>query len=314
MLDRRALLRGLAALGVAPMAVGAAAAACSGPEAPDLAKLVMLTGPPGAVFRELGASLVSALRPRLPHTDVKAVPTGSSVDNLRLLAAGTGQLGLASLDAVENTGKAPVGLSAVGRVYDSFLHLVVLADSPIQSFADIDGRRVSLGAPGSSTGFTSDRLLEMTGVKPVGVQLTQSDGAKAVADGSIDAMLTLTGIPTPAITDLAGKRDIRLVTLKAEAAALAAKYPGPYVPATIPTTTYARVPPCDTVAVPNLLLTRNDLGDDVVRIVTETVFTEVSAITKGHPEASHINVRTGIATGIVPLHPGAAGWFRDVKR
>ena len=309
MLDRRAVLRGLAVVGV-----GALAAGCSGPEAPDLAKLVLLTGPPGAVFREIGASLVSALKPHLPHTSITAKATGSSVDNLRLLADGTGQLGLASLDAVENTGKAPAGLSAVGRLYDSFLHLVVLTESPIQTFADIDGKKVSLGAPGSSTEFTSDRLLGMTGVKPIVSRMAQTDAANALARGDIDALLTLTGIPTPAITDLARKRSIRLVRLADQANALADKFPGPYVPATIPTTTYQGVQACDTVSVPNLLLTRNDLGDDVVRIVTETAFTEVSAITKGHPEASHINVRTGIATGIVPLHPGAAGWFRDVKR
>lgn len=309
MLDRRAALRGLTAL-----AVGTVAVACSDPPAPDLARLVLLTGPPGAVFREIGSSLVTALQPHLPRTSVTARATGSSVDNLHYLTAGAGQLGFASLDAVESTGRAPAGLSAVGRLYDSFLHLVVLERSPIRRFADIDRRKVSLGAPGSSTGFTSDRLLGMTGVRPVGVQLSQTDGANALADGSIDALLTLTGIPTPAITDLARRLPIRLVPLADEANALATAFPGPYVPATIPTTTYHDVPPCETVAVPNLLLTRNDLGDDVVRIVTGTAFTEVAAITKGHPEASHINVRTGIATGIVPLHPGAAGWFRDVKR
>jgi TRAP transporter TAXI family solute receptor len=309
MLDRRALLRGLAAVGV-----GTVVAGCAGPEAPGLAKLVLLTGPPGAVFREIGASLVTALKPHLPRTSVTARETGSSVDNLHLLTAGAGQLGLASLDAVESTGMAPAGLSAVGRLYDSFLHLVVLADSPIKAFADIDGRRVSLGAPGSSTEFTSDRLLGMTGVTPSGVRLTQTDAANALADGGIDAMLTLTGIPTPAIADLARRKAIRLVRLADQANALADAYPGPYVPATIPTTTYQGVQANDTVSVPNLLLTRDDLGDDVVRIVTETAFTEVAAITKGHPEASHINVRTGIATGTVPLHPGAAAWFRDVKR
>ncbi|QUQ71782.1 TAXI family TRAP transporter solute-binding subunit [Kutzneria sp. CA-103260] len=309
MLDRRALLRGLAAVGV-----GSVVAGCSGPQAPDLARLVLLTGPPGAVFREIGASLVAALKPHLPRTVLTAQETGSSVDNLRLLADGTGQLGFASLDAIEKTRTSPAGLSAVGRLYDSFMHLVVLKESPIQSFKDIDGKRVSLGAPGSSTGFTADRLLAMTGVRPVGSQLSQTDAANALAAGTLDALLTLTGIPTPAITDLARKRPIRLVDLTAEAKALAAAFPGPYVPATIPTTTYKNVEPCQTVSVPNLLLTRDDLGDDVVRIVTETTFTEVAAFTKGHPEASHINVRTGIATGIVPLHPGAAGWFRDVKR
>jgi len=309
MLDRRALLRGLAAVGVGSLVAG-----CSGPQSPDLPRLVLLTGPPGAVFREVGASLVAALKPHLPHTVLTAKETGSSVDNLRLLADGTGQLGFASLDAIENNDKSPAGLSAVGRLYDSFMHLVVLRDSPIQSFKDIDGKRVSLGAPGSSTGFTAERMLAMTGVKLDGRLMTQTDAANALAAGTIDAMLTLTGIPTPAITDLARKRSIRLVDLTAEATALAAVFRGPYVPATIPATTYLAVEPCPTVSVPNLLLTRDDLGDDVVRIVTETTFTEVAAFTKGHPEASHINVRTGIATGIVPLHPGAAGWFRDVKR
>ncbi len=308
MLDRRALLRGLAAMGVGSMVAG-----CSGPAAPDLARLVLLTGPPGAVFREVGASLVAALQPHLPNTELTAQQTGSSVDNLRLLADGTGQLGFASLDAIEKNATPPAGLSAIGRLYDSFMHLVVLKDSPIRSFKDIDGRRVSLGAPGSSTGFTSERLLAMTGVRVDSRQMSQTEGANAVADGTLDAMLTLTGIPTPAITDLARRKDIRLVDLSAEANALAAQYPGPYVPATIPSTTYG-VDPCPTVSVPNLLLTRDDLGADVVRIVTETTFTEVAAFTKGHPEASHINVRTGIATGQVPLHPGAAGWFRDVKR
>lgn len=309
MLDRRAVLRGLAALGV-----GSVVAGCAGPPAPELGRLVLLTGPPGAVFREIGASLVTALKPHLPHTIVTAMQTGSSVDNLRLLADHTGQLGLASLDAIEDTGQSPPGLSAVGRIYDSFMHLVVLRDSPIRSFRDITGRKVSLGATGSSTEFTTQRLLTITGVRPDGVSYNQTDAANAVAAGTLDAMLTLTGIPTPAITDLARKRPIRLVDMSAEATALAAAFAGPYVPATIPATTYLNVEPCPTVSVPNLLLTRDDLSADVVRIVTETTFTEVSAFTKGHPEASHINVRTGIATGIVPLHPGAAGWFRDVKR
>jgi uncharacterized protein len=301
------MLRALAAV-----AVGASA--CSAPPPPPLAKLVLLTGPPGAVFREIGASMVAALGPHLPGTTVVARPTGSSVDNLRLLAQNQGQVGLTALDAAESSGKAPAGISAVGRLFDSFLHLVVLKDSPLNSFADLAGKTVSLGAPGSSTEFITDRLLSMTGVSPHAVRLNQTDAANAVANGSIDAMLTLTGIPTPAITDLANKHPVRLISLATEANQLATAFPGPYVPATIPSTTYTGVRPCPTVTVPNLLLARNDLNADVVRTVTETVFTDVAAITRGHPEASRINVRTGIATGIVPLHPGAVSWFRDVKR
>ncbi|AHI00394.1 TAXI family TRAP transporter solute-binding subunit [Kutzneria viridogrisea] len=298
----------------AASAAGAALGACSVPGGPVLRELVLLTGPPGAVFREIGAAMATAIGAHLPGTSVRAKPTAASVANLHLLATGEGQLGLSAIDAAEDGGRPPAGISAVGRIYDSFLHLVVPRDSPIGSLADLTGRTVSLGAQGSSTEFTSDRLLALRGVRPNGVRLTQADAATALVRGQIEALLTLTGIPTPAITDLAQRMPVRMVPLAEEAAALAARFPGPYVPATIPATTYKGVRACPTVAVPNLLLARDNLSAEVVRTVTSTVFTEVEAITQGHPEARRINVRTGIATGVVPLHPGAAAWFTAVKR
>jgi TRAP transporter TAXI family solute receptor len=257
---------------------------------------------------------VAALKPHLPNTFITAMPTGSSVDNLRLLAAGTGQLGLASLDAIESTGTSPAGLSAVGRLYDSFLHLAVPRDAPVRSLADLADRTVSLGAAGSGTEFTATRLLRLLGLRLRDVRLTQADAAAQLAEGRIDAFFTLTGIPTPAISGLANRMPIRLVPLATEAGVLADAFPGPYVPATVPATTYQGVPPCQTVAVPNLLLTRDDVAEDAAEVVTRTVFTEADRIGAGHPEARRINVRTGIATGPVPLHPGAIRWFRATKR
>jgi TRAP transporter TAXI family solute receptor len=303
------MLRALAAT-----AVGAGVTGCSTPSVPKLDSLVLLTGPPGAVFREIGASMVTVIAANLPNTHVTAKPTTASVANLRLLADNQGQLGLSTLDAAESGGVGPVGISAVGRLFDSFLHLVVLQNSPVQSLADLKGKTLSLGAAGSSTEFTGTRLLALRGLSVHDVRLTQTDAANALANGSIDGFLTLTGIPTPAITSLAKGRPVRLVPLADEATALANAFPGPYVPATIPATTYEGVRPCPTVAVPNLLLARDDLADDVVEVVTGTVFTQVDAITTGHPEARRINVRTGISTGVVPLHPGAARWFTTAKR
>lgn len=142
--------------------------------------------------------------------------------------------------------------------------------------------------------------------------MTHSEAAQRLSAGTIDAFLALTGIPTPAITSVLGQ--VRLLDLPDEASALATAFPGPYVPATIPATTYGDLPPNRTFAVPNLLLALESLSADVVEVVTRTVFTESARIAAGHPEASRINVRTGISTGQVPLHPGAARWFRSVKR
>ncbi|WP_232520037.1 TAXI family TRAP transporter solute-binding subunit [Actinosynnema pretiosum] len=279
--------------------------------------LVLATGPDGAVFREIGAALASALAENLPGTRVTARQTGASVENVRLLKEGAVDLGLSSLDAIVDTPLSdsdPAGVSAVGRLYDSFLQVVVPGDSPVRRLADLSGLRVSLGPVESGSEFTGTRLLDLLGIRAQGLRMAHDEASRRLASGAIDAAVLLTGIPTPAVSTLLSGRPPRLLDLPDEAEALARAYPGPYVPATIPATTYGPLGPCRTLAVPNLLLARTALAEDAVEVVTRTVFTESERIVAGHPEASRINVRTGIATGQVPLHRGAARWFREVKR
>ncbi len=196
-----------------------------------------------------------------------------------------------------------------------------MAGSAIDEFRDLAGKRVSLGAHDSGTEFTSRRVLQLGPVRAVGRNLSQAESAAALRDGTIDAMFSLTGVPTPAITELAQRYPIRMIPLDAQAGGLFTAYPGPYAPATIHAAAYAGVPATRTVAVPNVLLARDDLPDDLVYAITDTVFRHTGAITSADrddagtlPEAWQINVRTGISTASVPLHPGAAAWFRDRKR
>jgi len=198
----------------------------------------------------------------------------------------------------------------VCRLYDSHLHLVVLDGSPIERFGDLQGRRVSLGARDSGTEFTSLRMLALSRVEVDGRYLSQAESAAALRDGGLDAMFSLTGVPTPAIAELAQQHPVRLISLAEQADALVTAYPGSCALGMVSATAYPGVPATRTVAVPNVLLVRNDLAHDLVRAITETIFTHAEAV----PEAWQINVRTGIATASIPLHPGAAAWFRDRKR
>ncbi|MFC3998370.1 TAXI family TRAP transporter solute-binding subunit [Nocardiopsis sediminis] len=289
-------------------------AGCGGRAVPDLPELVLATGPPGAVFREIGATLARLLDRALPDTRVVARETAASADNIRLLHDGAAQVGFSSLDAaVGASGRPPEGMGALGRLYDSFLHLVVPADSPLRSYGDLDRHRVSFGADGSGTEFIMTRLADLTGLDVRETLLDQADSADALTTGDLDAMFSLTGVPTPAVAQITAAGGARLIGLRGQADRLADAYPAPYIPATIPATAYEDVPATPTVAVPNILLARSDLPDEVARIITETVFTQSAAIAADRPEAAHINVRTGIATGPVPLHPGAERWFRDRK-
>jgi TRAP transporter TAXI family solute receptor len=298
-------------------ALAAGVPGCTGADPPALDELVLATGPGGAVFREVGAALAAALADQLPSTRVVVRPTGASVENVRLLRDAEVHLGLSSLDPLGGaplSADNPSGISAVGRLYDSFLQVAVPAASPVRSLADLAGRPVSLGPVGSGSEFTGSRLLDLLGIRVRVRNMEHSEAAHQLAGGGIDALLALTGIPTPAIDTALGTLPVRLLDLPDEAVRLAERYPGPYVPATIPATTYRSVGPCRTFAVPNLLLARSSLADDLVEVVTRVVFTESERIAAGHPEASRINVRTGIATGKVPLHHGAARWFRANKR
>jgi TRAP transporter TAXI family solute receptor len=293
-------------------AAGGLLVGCSQRPEPDEVHLRLATGPAGAVYRRIGGALAERISARVPGATVSTVPSGASTDNIRMLRAGAVHLGLTSLDAlIRSDGSAPGGLSAICRLYDSHLHLVVLAGSAIGEFRDLAGRRVSLGARDSGTEFTSRRVLELGRVKVDGRYLSQAESAAALRADEIDAMFSLTGVPTPAITDLAQRHPVRLIPLDAQADALRTAFPGPYTPAMIPATAYAGVPAGRTVAVPNLLLVRNDVPHDLVYATTGTVFT---ATAEAVPEVRRINVRTGISTASIPLHPRAAAWFRDRKR
>ncbi|PSL08509.1 hypothetical protein CLV30_101481 [Haloactinopolyspora alba] len=309
--SRRAVLLA----GVAGVPGAASIAGCDGRAHIDYPQLRIGTGPAGAVYRELGGAIAPMLDRQLTETAVSTVPSRASTDNIRMLLDHDVHLGLCSLDAVVSAdGQPPPELAAVCRLYDSYLHLAVLADSPVRHVADLAGKRVSFGARDSGTEFTTERLVALEEVDVRAVRLDQADSAEALRTGSIDALFSLTGIPTPAISELAARRRVRFVPMTQQAGRLADTYPGPYVPATIPSTAYTGVGASPTVAVPNVLLARADLPDDVVRAVTGTIMTGARTVAARRPEARQINVRTAIATGPVPLHPGAAAWFRANKR
>lgn len=305
---RTALLAGAGAF------AAAAVTSCTRGPALDPPLLVVATGPPGAVYREIGGELARLLDERLARNEVTTVETRASHDNLFMLEDGEAHLGLANLDSILSTeigGEAQI--SAVGRLYDSFVHLVVAADSSVQSLEDLDGLRVSVGAVNSGTEFTAEQILEETGLSPEAVRLDQAESADALKSGEVDAMFSLTGLPTPAIVSLAEEAPLRLVDLSGTADVMATAFPEAYFPATIPATTYADIPACPTMSIPNLLLCRDDLPEDLVHLITDAVYTGASRLAEQRPEAAQINVRTGISTGIVPLHPGAEQWYRDHK-
>lgn len=305
--SRRTVLCG--ALGCAGLL---ALGGCSGPAPPEVDRLRLATGPAGAVYREMGGALAQVWNEVWGREVVEVVPTDASVDNRDLLLAGEVQLGFVNVDV----GQADRDrLPALLRVFDSVVHLVVREDSPVTSMADLQGRRVALGLPGSGTRFTCERLLENAGVSVEVESLSQADAAEAIVDGEVEAVFSLTAMPTPALTWLleeSGHR-YRFVDLQEPSAGLQAAHPGEYLSVTISSAVYPGVSPANSLAVSTLLLTIPELSDDLARFLTSTVIEQAETLRERRPEAGQINPRTAVATAPIPLHPGAADYFRSVK-
>jgi TRAP transporter TAXI family solute receptor len=290
---------------------GLAAALMTRADEAASAELILATGPKGAVYLVVGTDLSRALQAYSPSTRAIVLPTAATVENLGLLATRAADIGFASLDAAATDSGVRRGtLTVLCRVYDSCLHLVVLADSPVKSVRDLNGTRVSLGGSGSGTEFTVRNLLSVVGVRPSRLELLgQTPSMAALEAGTIDAAFSLTGFPTPAITELAERRDLRLVPLGEYFGDLERTVPRAYAPAPIPDGTYRGVSAVDSILVPNVLIARPGLPDAVVTLVMDTMFAEESKRFWTSPDSRRIDLGMATVTGAAPVHPAAREWL-----
>ncbi|MCK1798004.1 TAXI family TRAP transporter solute-binding subunit [Streptomyces sp. XM4193] len=292
-------------------ALGAAlAAACDRQPDLDVSRLTLATGPAGATYRESGAALARVWNKALNGPVVETLFTEAGVDNSRMLRAGEVDLIFSNVDILRRHEE----VAALLRIFDSVVHLVSLRGSGIRSLTDLRGRPVALGLPGSGTRFTGTRLLEAAGVEVASRDLGQQEAAQALVDGEVDAVMSLTAMPTPAISWLLEYAPpIRFIDLAAETRTLQKAHPGEYLPVTISSTVYPGVRTTSTVAVPTLIAMSRDFPADVARVLARATVEEADTLARTRPEAHQINPRTAAATAPIALHPGSADWFRSQK-
>ncbi|WP_410812023.1 TAXI family TRAP transporter solute-binding subunit [Micromonospora sp. 067-2] len=274
------------------------------------------TGSPTAVYYAFGQSLAAILNRELPD-EVRAtvVITAASAENVRLVGSGAAELGFTQADVLPATTGGSPAFDAIARVYDDQLHLVTTGGGPIRTVADLRGRRVSVGAPGSGTEITATRLLEVArlgGDEVRRERLGLDDSVAALRSGRIDAFFFSGGLPVRGIADLAWRSATRIVDLREWTEPLRSRYGQVYVSRDIPRSVYG-VDPVTTVADPNYLIVRADLPEWLVREVTRLLMERRAELGAAHPAAGRMSPRSAIVTAPLALHPGAAAWYRAAK-
>ncbi len=261
-------------------------------------------GEPGGFYVEFARLLAARL-----ESGGEVLETGGSVRNLELVRAGRAELGLALADVAADT-----RLRAIGRVYENYMQLVVPAESPVRTVADLAGARISLGARGSGAAVFGDRLLTVSGVAAVIDHRPLTEAITELAAGRLDALLWSGGVPTPALADLDARRPIRLVDLSDQLGALREAHGPVYQRVPVPDGGYGHPGQVGTIGVANLLVADAALPAEVAASVARTLVHEAPRLVP--PSAlgtQYLDLRSLITTGDLPLHPGAATAYRTLR-
>ena len=284
---------------------------------PPVTHIRIATGSQTAVYYAFGRALGQLVDDNLPDSDAEVLVTAASVENVRLVESNGAEIGFTQADILV-TGSAPPDprVRALARVYEDLLHLVVPSGSDIRSLTDLKGRRVAIGAAGSGTEITVGRLLEVGGLSEPGMIQTErwglDDSAAALRDGRIDAFFFSGGLPVQAIEDLNNSLGIRIVDLGEWVEPMRKAHSKVYVRREVNDSVY-NLPAVSTLAVPNFLVVPTDMPDDVAYNLTKLLMERHEALARAHPAGERFDVRSAIGTMPVPLHPGAARYFRSVK-
>jgi len=288
--------------------------------------LSIVTGGTGGVYYPLGGGLANVLSKHVPGLQATAEVTGGSVDNLKLIGAGKADVAFtmadASLDAARGVDKFKgnkVDHRALAVLYPNRMHVVTVEGTGIKSLADLKGKRVSTGSPGSATEVMAFRVLEGAGLdKDKDIRrerLSAAESTNAIKDRKIDAYFWVGGLPTAAVTDLGATPGVKLKLVDSAQSVpkMNEKYGPLYSAGVIPPKTYPGQDTENRIAVVwNILVVPATMSDDLAYRVTKAVFDYKPELVTVHREAESITLDVQKrANSPVPFHPGAAKFFAE---
>lgn len=284
------------------------------------------TGGTGGVYYPMGGGLAAVLSKHVPGMQATAEVTGGSVDNLKLIGSGKPYIGFsmtdAGLDAYRGEDKFKgnkVPLKTLAVLYPNRMHVVSVEGRGITKMADLKGKRVSTGSPGSATEVMAFRLIEAAGLDKdkdmKRERLGAAESVNAIKDGKIDAFFWVGGLPTAAVTDLANTPGTKLVMVDhAEVvAAMNKKYGNLYVEDTIPMATYKGMTADNKQAtVMNILVAHESMDEKTAYAIVKAIFERRDELIAVHKESANIRLENqrNAATPI-PFHPGAMRYFAE---
>src|SRR5688572_5761722 len=261
--------------------------------------LSIATGGTGGVYYPLGGGMANVLSKHVPGMQATAEVTGGSVANLQLIATGKPYIALsmtdAALDALKGEDKfkgKKVPVRTLMILYPNRMHVVSVEGTGVNTMADLKGKRVSTGSPGSATEVMAFRVIEAAGLdrdkdmrrERLGV----AESVNALKDRKIDAFFWVGGLPTAAVTDLAATPGVKIKMIEHAnlVPAMNKKYGNLYVKDTISKDVYKGMDADNPQAtVMNILVAHENMDEKTAYNIVKTIFEKKDDLVAVHKEA-----------------------------
>jgi TRAP transporter TAXI family solute receptor len=289
-------------------------------------RLSIATGNTGGVYYPYGGGLARVISQSVPRVDATAEVTAASVDNLKLIQLGKADIAFVLTDTLDDAingrgpfAKMPVKARTLAVLYPNYTQVATVEGKGINRLADLRGRVVSTGSPGSGTEVIAFRVLRAAGIDPdkdIRKQgLTVNASVDALKDGKIDAFFWSGGLPTASLLDLSSTIGITAKLLPNDEVLpkLQEQFtPGLYFRLVIPKGTYPGVNyDSGSVGVANALVVKDTMSDALAYELTKVLFDRQPDLAAIHPEAKKLNIATAVNGSPAPFHPGAIRYYEE---
>ena len=284
----------------------------------------VLTGGTSGIYYPMGVALSQIYGKAIPQAKVSVQATKASAENLNLLQAGRGEVAFTLGDALSDAwkGDAEAGfatplkkLRGMAGIYPNYIQIVASAESGIKSLADLKGKRISVGAPKSGTELNARAVLKAAGLSYQDFAKVEylpfGESVELMKNRQLDVTLQSAGLGVASLRDLAVSMQIVVVEIPADVVAKVGD--AAYQPAVIPANTYeGQTKDVPSIAIQNFLVTREGLSDDTVYTMTKAMWENLDALVAAHAAGKAIRKENALKGMPLPLHPGAARYYREI--
>ena len=295
------------------------------PEEKQTVQWNFTTGSMGGGFYAIGGGIADYISKNVDGILLTAVTSGGVNENINRLHSGEAEFGM-----LNNTdpplafaGQEPYkqkfdNMRGVGILYMQYVEVFTLEETGIETFSDLKNRVVCVGSPGGSMHKTLFDIVRAHGMDPEkdfkkSVYLPAREAMEALKLGQVEAVMEISTLPTPTLTELALTHDVRIIKFDPGVRdKLVAEMPK-YLLLTIPDGAYTGVGEVETIGSAAMWGCNKDLPEDLVYEAVKAVYSDdgLAYLSQVHPAGSGISLETAAMFRPIPLHPGAEKYYKE---